>query len=152
MKTHLKIFLFSFILLCFSCAKETQNREESESAFENNFGFKAPKTILDIKLKNWAMYDSQAHWMAFTNDSDVFKKIVLQDQTLQMAHKNTPEFENSLKEISENVHNPDWLTLPNAETDLIYYKKDFLDHTFSEYYLWTNKKTKMTYLYVNYFD
>ena len=57
-----------------------------------------------------------------------------------------------VEDLKKDGNPPGWLDLPNKNVDRIYYKNDFLDHTFSEYYLWTNKETEMTYLYIHFFD
>lgn len=146
------IILFVLYCLTISCAYETENREKLESSFKENFGFKPPKSVKDMKTKHWGMYDTQVQWMSFTYNSKVFKKIIAHDQQLTLAKKNTSEYQNIIKTLENDAHHPNWLKIPNNETDLIFYKKDFLDHTFSEYYLWTDNETKMTFLYVQYFD
>ena len=80
--------------------------------------------------------------MAFTYNSDVLDEIIFHDQPLNIAQKNTSEFSEIVKKIKKSVNNPEWLELPNNTTEQIYYKEDFLDHTFSEYFLWTNKNSK----------
>ncbi|WP_299673497.1 hypothetical protein [uncultured Tenacibaculum sp.] len=140
------------LLTFYSCAYEAQNREKLESSFENNFGFKPPESIKKIKLKNWGMYDTQVHWMSFTHNQTVLDKIIAHDQPLNIAEKNNEEFKHIVEELQKGTHNPKWLKIPNDKTDKVYYKRDFLDHTFSEYYLWTNSETGMSYLYVHFFD
>jgi hypothetical protein len=144
----------TIVALLISCGGsiESQDRAELISSFENNFGFKPPNSVKQIKLRNWSLYDATAHWMAFTYDSGVLSRIIAHDQPLKIASGNTFEFLEIVKEIQKNAHNPGWLHLPGAGTDRIYYKKNFLDHTFSEYYLWTGKENEMTFLYVHYFD
>ncbi len=140
------------LLLSYSCAYESQNREKLESSFDDNFGFKPPESIEKIKLKNWGMYDTQVHWMSFTYDQKVLEKIIAHDQPLNIAERNNVKFGIIIKQLKNGAHNPNWLNIPNDNVDRIYYKEDFLDHTFSEYYLWTDKKIEMTYLYVHFFD
>jgi hypothetical protein len=98
------------------------------------------------------MYDTQVHWMSFTYDSKVLDKIITHDKPLNIAEKNSYEYQNIIGDLKKDVHHPDWLIIPNDKTDRIYYKKDFLDHTFIEYYLWTDKQIEMTFLYVHFFD
>ena len=146
------MLLFEIYCLTINCAIESENREKLESSFKDNFGFKPPKSIEKIKLKNWGMFDSQTHWMSFTYNSKVLGKIITHDQPLNIAENNSSEFQNIIEELEKDTHHPSWLIIPNDKTDRIYYKKDFLDHTFSEYYLWTDKESEMTFLYVNFFD
>ena len=145
---------FTIVTLLTSCGGsiESQDREELISSFEDNFGFNPPNSVREIKLKNWGLYDATAHWMAFTFDSNVVSKIIARDQPLKIAMNNTFEFSEIVKEIQKNAHNPKWLDLPDVGTDQIYYKKNFLGHSFSEYYLWTDKENEMTFFYVHYFD
>ncbi len=90
--------------------------------------------------------------MAFTYDSIVFNKIIIHDQPLEVSIKNSKDFINISKEIEGTWNNPKWFELPKVGVEKIYYKKDFLNHTFSEYYLWINEETQITFLYVHYFD
>ncbi len=139
-------------LLCSSCAYESQNCEKLISSFEDNFGFKPPESIKKIKLKNRGYFDFEVHYMSFTYDSKVLGKIIAHDQLLNVTESNNVKFETIVEELKKDANPPSWLELPIKNVDRIYYKNDFLDHTFSEYYLWTNKETEMTYLYVHFFD
>ena len=153
--TKLKILLGLFVtaIILISCSAETTNRAKSVDAFEDNFGFNPPESIKEIKHKNFSMRDAVAHWMAFTYDSISFNKILAHDQPLETAYIGSTKYDEInllLKEGCENC--PDWLELPNANTSKIYFKKDFLSHSSSEYYLWVDSKEKMVYLEVSYFD
>jgi len=120
-------------------------------AFESNFGFEPPPSVEEIKLKNFFLYDASTHWMSFTYDSIVFEKILLHDQPLLIAIPNTSEHAEIISELAkENPNTPDWSIAPFSGTDKIYYKRDFLDHTLSEYYLW--RSNDMVHLMVHYFD
>lgn len=146
-------FLILFVLLISSsCAYESQNREKLVSSFEDNFGFKPPESIKEIKLKNRGYFDFQVHYMSFTYDFDVLEKIIAHDQPLNVAESNNVKFGIIIEDLKKDPNHPKWFDIPDKNIDLIYYKTDFLDHTFSEYYLWTDKKTEMTYLYVHFFD
>lgn len=140
------------ILTSYSCAYESQNREKLESSFEDNFGFTPAESVKEIKLKNRGYFDFQVQYMSFTYDSDVLGKIIAHDQPLNIAENNNVKFETIIEDLKKDASPPSWLDLPNKNVDRIYYKNDFLDHTFSDYYLWTNKETEMTYLYVHFFD
>ncbi len=140
------------LLISYSCSYESQNRKKLESSFEDNFGFKPPKSIEKIKLKNRGYFDFQVHYMSFTYDSNVLEKIIEHDQPLNFAENNNAKFGNIIEELEKDTGLPSWFDLPNKNVERIYYKNDFLDHTFSEYYLWTDKQTEMIYLYVHFFD
>lgn len=146
---HLNVLI---LFLCSNCAYESQNREKLESYFEDNFGFKPPESVRKIKLKNRGYFDFQVHYMSFTYDSNVLEKIIAHDQPLNITESNNVKFGIIIEELEKDANPPSWLDLPNKNVDRIYYKNDFLDHTFSEYYLWTNKETEMTYLYIHFFD
>lgn len=140
------------LLTIYSCAYESQNREKLASSFEDNFGFKPPESVKKIKLKNRGYFDFQVHYMSFTYDLNVLEKIIAHDQPLKIAKSNTVKFGIIIEDLEKDSSLPSWFDLPNINVDQIYYKNDFLDHNFSEYYLWTNKETKMIYLYVHFFD
>jgi hypothetical protein len=90
--------------------------------------------------------------MSFTYDPNVLKKIIEHDQPLTIAERNNAKFEHIIEELRKDTGIPNWFNLPNQNIDRIYYKNNFLDHTLSEYYLWTEKQTEKTYLYVHFFD
>ncbi|WP_282148322.1 hypothetical protein [Algibacter lectus] len=140
------------LFLCSSCAYESKNREKLISSFEDNFGFKPPESIKKIKLKNRGYFDFQVQYLLFTYDSNVLEKIIAHDQPLNIAESNNAKFGVIIENLEKDASPPSWFDLPNKNVDRIYYKNDFLDHTFSEYYLWINKETEMTYLYVHFFD
>ena len=163
-KNKIRLVVFSILAIVFIIATyffstndlvsvETTDREKAAPAFEENFGFKPPNSIKEIKLKNYSMYDDSAHWMAFTYDSIVFNKILSHDQPLVTACFGTQKYREinlSLKERCANC--PDWLELPSDNTSKIFFKKGFLRHSSSEYYLWVNLIEKRVYLEVSYFD
>ena len=154
MKYHYIWILILFMSLqgCWGTA-ESSDREECAPAFESNFGFPPPSSIKEIALKNLAFRDGSVHWMTFNYDAEVFKKIIKHDSPLLTALSNTAEHASIIKELSKDNHNtPAWFSCPKTDTKVIFYKKDFLDHTFSEYYLWMEPKSKMVFLYVHYFD
>ncbi|SFD51170.1 hypothetical protein SAMN04489722_11121 [Algibacter lectus] len=140
------------LFLCSSCAYESKNREKLISSFEDNFGFKPPESIKKIKLKNRGYFDFQVQYLSFTYDSNVLEKIIAHDQPLNIAESNNAKFGVIIENLEKDASPPSWFDLPNKNVDRIYYKNDFIDHTFSEYYLWINKETEMTYLYVHFFD
>ena len=153
----LSLSLFAFFgllaLLVFQIdltSAEATDREDSVQAFESNFGFKPPNSIEEIKHKNFFLYDASVHWMSFTYDSTSFEAILSHDQPL-IARQNTKEYSEIIAEFSEeNPNTPNWFVEPTQNIKVIYYKKDFLDHTFSEYYLWHS--SDMAHLMVHYFD
>jgi len=150
--TILKYLTVLILLVVYSCSYESENREKLVASFYENFGFKPPKSVEKIKVKNWGYYDTQIHWMAFTYNSTVLEKIIAHDQPLNIAENNSAEFQHIIQDLKKGAHHPDWLVIPNERSSKIYYKKDFLDHTFSVYYLWTDEQTAMTFLYVEFFD
>ena len=129
---HLNVLI---LFLGSGCAHESQNREKLISSFEDNFGFKPPESIEKIKLKNRGYFDFEVHYMSFTYDSKVLEKIIEHDQPLNVAENNDVKFETIVEDLEKDANPPSWLDLPNKNVDRIYYKNDFLDHTFSEYYL-----------------
>ncbi|MDT0540686.1 hypothetical protein [Croceitalea sp. P059] len=148
------IGILTLFTLFASCggSYESENREKLISSFQDNFGFEPPKSVEKIKLKNWGLYDTDVHWMAFTFDPTVMEKIIKHDQPLGIALYNTSEFTKIKGEIKKSVNNPKWLELPDKNTEQVYYKMDFIERkSFSEYYLWTNTKSQMTYLFVHSF-
>lgn len=132
---------------------ESTDREDLVSAFESNFGFKPPESIKEIKVKNFGIYDSNVHWMAFTYEPSVFNQILAHDQPLEVAYNNTPKYKTIIRKLKENCSNcPNWLEIPNNNVSNIYFKNNFLKHSSSEYYLWIDNKEEMVYLEVSYFD
>ena len=132
---------------------EASDREKSVGAFEDNFGFEPPNSVKEIKHKNLSIYDTDAHWMTFTYDSVVLDKILIHDQPLDTAYLGTPKYGEINFALRQGCANcPDWFELPNTNTPRIYFKENFLQASFSEYQLWVDKKEKMIYLHVYYFN
>ena len=98
------------------------------------------------------MRDTYVIWLKFCYNSNLLEKIKSQDKSLKIAKNNSSNFQDIIVDLKKDVHHPYWVKLPNKNVDEIYYKEDFLDHTYSVYYLWTDKQTKLTFLYVEYFD
>lgn len=146
--------LFTLLVLMVGCwgSYESQERDKLISSFVDNFGFKPPASVKEIKMKNWGVYDATAHCMAFTYDPAVFSRIIANDKALKTVSHNSPAFSAITEEMKKNTNIPGWLQLPGKETEQVYYNEDFMDHTFSEYYLWTKKESGMTFLFVHYFD
>ena len=131
---------------------ETTDREKGAVVFEEDFGFKPPNAIKEIKVKNYTIYDSSVHWIAFTYDPTAFNKVVRHDAPLDIAYLGTQkyrEIDSTLKDGCGNC--PGWLELPNNNAPKIFFKKDFLKDNSSEYYLWADTAEKMVYLEVSYF-
>jgi hypothetical protein len=132
---------------------ESTDRAELVQAFHSNFGFDPPETVKEIKVKNVFIYDASGHWMAFTYDPEVFKRIVAHDQPLRTVAGGTAEFNHIVKDAYlKNQNRPEWAVSPEGRTRKVLFKKDFLDHTFSEYYLWVDSTEAMVHLHVSYFD
>lgn len=157
-KTYLTLSIVFFIVTLYLwrtdfIGYETTDTKEAILAFENNFGFKPPESVRELKLKDYCMYDACAQWMAFTFDSVVLNKILEHDQGLDTAVKGTPTYYKISTALQQGCANcPDWMELPNSNTPKLFYKKNFLNHASSEYYLWIDTKEKMVYLEVSYFD
>jgi hypothetical protein len=150
----ISVLSIAFFILAFNFdlySSETSQREEGVDAFISNFGFTPPKIVKTIKLKNKVIYDAQVHWMSFSYDSKVLEKIIEHDKILKIAENKSIKYQSIIENLKETSNNPDWLILPDYNTDRIYYKKDFLKESFSEYYLWTDNQTKMTFLYIHSF-
>ena len=149
------IYIFGLITILItlkSCggSYESENREELSSAFEDLFHFNPPNSIEEIKVKNWAHYDTQMYWMSFSYNFNVIKRILSKDQQLKITFKNSNEFNQITEFIKQNTHNPKWLNLPNESTNQIYYKKDFIENTsLSVFYIWSDTKSGKTYLYIH---
>ncbi|MBL7940034.1 MAG: hypothetical protein JNL43_11800 [Flavobacteriales bacterium] len=132
---------------------ESTDRTELVEAFHSNFGFYPPESVKEIKVKNVFIYDASGHWMAFTYDPAVFDRVMAHDQPLQIADAGTREFDTIIKDAYlKNQNRPDWAGTPDGRASRIFFKKDFLDHTFSEYYLWVDSTEAMVHLHVSYFD
>lgn len=135
-------------------AAETTDREDAVDAFHENFGFTPPPSIEEIKLKNVRIYDATAHWMSFTYDPAVFQSILEHDQPLSEAKAGSRHFQDAVRDAYniEDANRPEWVVSPEGRARRIFWKKDFLDHSFSEYYLWVDTTSNMTHLFVSYFD
>ncbi len=132
---------------------ESTDRAELVEAFHSNFGFYPPEQVKEIKVKNIFIYDASGHWMTFTYDPVVFDRIVEHDKPLQAAAAGTREFEAIVNDAYlKNQNRPDWAISPEGRASRILYKKDFLDHTSSEYYLWLDSAEALVHLHVSYFD
>ena len=132
---------------------ESADRAELVEAFHSNFGFYPPESVKEIKVKNIFIYDASGHWMAFTYDPVVFDRVLAHDQPLSTAIAGTREFDTIIKDAYlKNQNRPDWAVTPDGRASKIFFKKDFLDHTFSEYYLWVDSTEAMVHLHVSYFD
>lgn len=132
---------------------ESTDMEKNVGAFECNFGFAPPATINEINVKNFTLHDASVHWMAFTYDSLVLNKILVHDSPLDTVYRGTLRYIELCGQLTNGCTNcPDWLCLPDGSTTVIYYRKNFLKHAFSEYHLWAVPNKKMIYLEVSYFD
>lgn len=132
---------------------ETTDREDSVEAFHQNFGFYPPDDVKEIMVKNYTMRDASSHWMAFTYVPRVYETIVENDQPLQTVYANTPDFNTIMHDAYlRNANTPDWTSSPKGRTGKILFKKGFLSHSFSEYYLWVDTTAAMVHLHVSYFD
>lgn len=131
---------------------ETTDRQKAAEAFYSNFGFYAPASVRDIKVKNIAIYDAVGHYMAFTYEDWVFYDVLLHDHPLQKAKAGSAEFKEIHDRYVNDANRPDWAVLPTGRTNVILYKKDFMRHSSSDYYLWVDTVGNMVHLRVSYFD
>lgn len=132
---------------------ESTDRKDALEAFHQNFGFYPPDEVTEIMVKNYTMYDASGHWMAFTYVPQVFDAIVEKDQPLEVANANTAEFTSIVQDAYlKNANTPDWAVAPQGRATKILFKKNFLQHSFSEYYLWVDSTEAMVHLHVSYFD
>jgi hypothetical protein len=145
------IFVYVFNIGIFEA--ESTDRDELVGAFEYDFGFPPPPSVEEIKVKNLTISDAVAHWMAFTYDSLVLVKIVENDAAILVGERNSPEFIEAFDELHrENPNYAQWFKAPTDNVDKIYYKKDFMEHSYSRYYLYADKETNMIYLEISFFD
>jgi hypothetical protein len=126
-------------------SQESNSREELIPVFKRQFGFSPPKTLEEIKAKNFAMYDAEAEWIGFTYDAKVFDRIIEEDTLLRVVFPYSKESASILDDI-DNPNGADWLELPDHESTEIYFKKDYLDRIQSDFYLWVNEDKTMIYL------
>lgn len=131
---------------------ETTDRQKAAEAFHSNFGFYPPSSVRDIKVKNIAIYDAVGHYMSFTHEDWVFADVLAHDSPLLTAPANSPEFKAIEADYEKDANRPEWAVLPAGRTQVIHYKKDFLRHSSSDYYLWVDTVGNMVHLRVSYFD
>lgn len=144
----LALFIWSFDIF----TAETTDRQKAAEAFHSNFGFHPPSSVRDIKVKNIAIYDAVGHYMAFTYEDWVFYDVLVHDHPLQKANAGSPEFNEIHDHYLKDANRPDWAVLPTGRTNVILYKKDFMRHSYSDYYLWVDTVENMVHLRVSYFD
>lgn len=144
----LVLFIWSFDIF----TAETTDRQEAAEAFYSNFGFYPPSFVRDIKVKNIAIYDAVGHYMAFTYEDWVFYDVLMHDHPLQTAKANSAEFKAIQADYERDQNRPGWAELPAGRTNVILYKRDFMRHSSSDYYLWVDTLEGMVHLRVSYFD
>lgn len=131
---------------------ESEDRADAIPVFKSNFGFSPVESIKDIKFKYFGFRDGTAHWMQFNYSPDVLEKIVQNDSLLLYSKLGSPQLQEITKIFTKkNPNSPEWFSKPN-NTDGVFYKKDYLDHTFSEYYLWLDTTEHTINLHHHYFD
>lgn len=149
MKSYKYLFLF---FIFFSCIYDSTNREETVKAFEDNFGFTPSQKIETIKVRNVSLRDAVGHWMSFTYDFDTFNKIIKKDQPLQIFSRGSSIYDESIKKLTTGANIPLWFDISKTNPEKIYFKENFLEHSFSEYFLLIDSKKEIVYLHVSYFD
>jgi hypothetical protein len=115
---------------------ESTDRVDGVEAFISNFGFVPPASVREIKVKNIAIHDAVGHYMCFTNEDWVFAKVLEHDEPLQLASAGTPEFKAIVSDYERDANRPRWAISPEGRTNVIRFKRDFMRHSYSAYYLW----------------
>lgn len=144
----LALVIWSFDLF----TSETTDRQKGSKAFYSNFGFHPPSSVRDIKVKNIAVYDAVGHYMSFTYEDWVFAEVLAHDQPLQTTTAESREFQEIHDHYEKDRNRPRWAVPPRGRTAVIHYKRDFMHHTSSDYYLWVDTVEHMVHLRVSYFD
>ena len=147
----LNYILILIVFITYSCSSESSNRSDTVPAFKSNFGFEPPIEVKIIKLKNYSIRDAFAHWMCFTYHKETFDKILDHDKPLGIVKSNTLKYKKIVKEF-QNPNQPDWFENPQKGISKIYFKDQFLKHTYSDYYMWIDSTNNMVYFHVSYFD
>jgi hypothetical protein len=152
MKRLLTIFIALLVLQ--SCGyEESDDRDECAPAFKRLVGFTPPSSIKEIRHGYFVFRDGVVDWMEFTYDKEVMELLFKHDTALRIATSDTEAHNAILKRYEkENPNAPSWFIPPDRNTSPIYHKEDFLDHTFSEYYLWIDHEAKKVVLHIHYFD
>lgn len=132
---------------------ESSDRNDTSAAFQSNFGFPPPPSVEEINVKNFFLHDASVHWMRFTYDEAVWNQILRHDQPLDTAERGSAFYGERMIELRQSLTNaPGWWNLPSIDVPFIFYKKNFLNHSFSDYHLWADPKKRLVYLQVSYFD
>lgn len=144
----LALFIWSFDIF----TAETTDRLEAAEAFHFDFGFYPPSSVRDIKVKNTVIYDAASHYLAFTYEDWVFYDVLMHEHPLQTAKASSAEFKAIQADYERDQNRPSWAELPAGRTNAILYKRDFMRHSSSDYYLWVDTLEGMVHLRVSYFD
>jgi energy-coupling factor transporter transmembrane protein EcfT len=145
----LSILVFNYDL----SSAESSNRDQIQPYFTSYFGLNIPQNLEIIRAKKWALYDTEAHWMCFSYEASFFNQMISSDSLLSLAKRNTFEYNEIVSQLERgDANHPSWLELPNEDTPVIYFKRDFMNHSFSEYYLWVDESKQMVYFETSYFD
>ena len=152
MKQLITYFLIS--LLFAGCGPvESNDREECASAFKRLLGIEPPETITEIRHAYYYFRDADAHWMTFTNDPTFIDSLIKKDSELRFAETQSSKHREIIRGFEkEHANRPNWFKIPRETTGTILYKEDYLDHTFSEFFLWRDEETNKLFLKVHYFD
>lgn len=134
-------------------SSESGDLEDTAGAFQSNFGFPPPASVGEIKVKNFYLHDAHIHWMRFTYDQATFSAILRHDAPLDTALTGTDKYREAMLDLRESMTNaPGWWTLPSPGARRIFVKENFLNHSYSSYYLWSDTVSRLSYLQVHYFD
>lgn len=132
-------------------SQEASNREELIPVFKRHFGFEPPSSVHDINAKLFYLYDSEVEWMCFTYDSNVLLDIVRRDTLLEEVLPKSGKYYDLIGR-ADNSNRPEWFEKPNANSNDIYYKEDYLSHVQSDFVLWVNEERTTVYLQTSYHD
>ncbi len=152
MKRIITYFLIAFLFT--SCGPvESSDRDECAPAFERLLGISPPESVTEIRHAYYYIRDADAHWMTFTNDPVFIDSLIKRDTELRFAKAKSAKHNEIIREFEKgNANRPNWFKTPNKTTGTILYKEDYLDYTFSEFFLWKDNETNKLFLMVHYFD
>lgn len=147
--------IFAVLIMLQGCggSAESSDREECAPAFERLLGITPPPSIKEIRHNYFVLYDAVAHWMHFTNDVTTIQSIMEKDSLLQVAPMGSSKHSEIVNYFKKkNPNTPSWFIKPERNTSTIYFKEDYMNHTFSELFLWVDKESNIAVLHVHYFD
>lgn len=154
-KNH-KIFLL-YTLICLASAflifninltsTESDDRNKTSIAFKQTFGFEPPSEVEVIKHKQYALYDSEVDWFAFSLDLQTYGRITT---FFKMSNSGTPRHQGIVSSIKQlKANEPSWFEYPNPNSNIMH-GEDFKGTTNSDCYAWANES--MMYVLISAHD